>query len=970
MQFRSQIWLRSMLKMISIMLILSLFTNVLHAQVFVQGNSSVNMELRLAPTSIVVTPANISVAEGTAAVQYTATAKYDYDGLTTPIPDKDVTNDPLTVWSTSDASVAIVNTLGSVTPVSDLNTGNAAVLVIADYGGISGQTSLHVTGVVVVPPPSGGGGGGSGGLYNPPDNGGGEQPPGGGETTPPDNGGGEQPPGGGETTPPDNGGGEENPPAEEPPVGGQVITNNEGQAPVENFGVIANQTSVLPMERPVLPEETITEEDLFPPTESFEKTGVSRAFVVDRIAKKLNVLQLRKATLDKCYADLANCTNIFRMFSSYDAISLNPAALKLFPDIAGLPEEDSINKMALLSVVNGYYALENGPFLPDRPISRVETLKILSTVLANFEKSKVDYVAPDFDYNSLFYQEIYAASLVAKLQQKSIVGFMNVPGWKVIKVARALTDETIGLIKAQRTPFADVRPDLYDAHWYYPIVYNKLCGLGLVSCKQGDQALPDQSPTTDEIDQYVSKFDKYFKDQQLDKSVIADDDEDGILNLDENLVYLTNPKNKDTDDDQLSDGEELIKYKTDPNRLDTDLDGLSDGNEVVKYKTDPNLYDTDGDGASDAIEVELGSDPLDKNSKPDDKNANSIVDSWELKYNIQVENGSQDTDGDGLPDILEYAYGTDPTVSDTDRDGFTDGEEILEVQSDPNDVDSPGDARNLPVAITNLQYGQVIAESSPLIKGVGPASIADQAVKIQLLLRNEFGSELLLGDTETDAKGRFIFIPSIEIKDGTYFLLARSIKGGEVKLSKPIKISIDSTLQVDTAKPEKLENAPITDDVIIKKLVLKVDSRDGQPVLYGSLSEFGSRVNVTWQSLLVSSALIADTTDGSFSVKAPKLDAGRHTVYIQTVRKRDNAVGKTLKITFDLGLKPGEDMKSAAEGGGAAILSGFSEFVSKQTWPFWAITVLITLLVLGGVYYWKLDEDDRKEEEKKNNKKK
>ena len=965
MQFRSQIWLGSMIRVVSVMLVLSVFTNVLHAQVFVQGNSNVQMELRLVPTSVIVTPANLTAAEGSGGIQYTAMAKYQYDGLTTEIPDKDVTNDPLTVWSTGDVSVAIVNTLGVVTPVSDLNTGSAPVLIIASYGGVSGQTTLNVTGVVVVPPPSGGGGGGGGGggsagLYHPPDNGGGEQPSGG-ENNPP--GGGEQPASGGENNPP---GGGEQPPAGEPPVGGQVITNNEGQAPVENFGLIANTTTVLPMERPVAPEETITEQELFPPQENLEKTGVTRAFVVEMIAKKLRVAELRKATLDKCYADLANCTNIFRMFSNYDGISLNPGALKLFPDIAGLPEEDSINKMALLAVVNGYYALEDSPFLPNRPISRVETLKVLSTVLANFEKSKADYVAPDFDYNSLFYQEIYAASLLAKLQQqRSLVGFMKVPAWKVVRVAKALTDETIELIKAQKTPFADVRPDLYDAHWYYPIVYNKLCGLGLLTCKEGDLVNPDQSPTTDEIDQYISKFDKYFKDQQLDKSVVADDDDDGILNLDENLVYLTNPKSRDTDDDQLGDGDELIKYNTDPNKLDTDFDGLSDGNEVIKYKTDPNLYDTDGDGASDAIEIEQGSDPLDKNSKPDDKNANAIADSWELKYNIQVENGSQDTDGDGLPDVMEYTYGTNPTVADSDRDGFTDGEEILEVQSDPNDSASPGDARNLPVAITNLQYGQTIAESTPLIKGVGPASIADQTVKIQLLLRNEFGGELLLGDTVTDAKGRFVFIPTIEIKDGTYFLLARSINGGEVKLSKPLKIKIDSTLQVETAKPEKLENSPITEDVIVKKLVLKVDTRDGQPVLYGTLSEFGSRVNVTWQSLLVSSALIADATDGSFSVKAPKLDSGRHTVYIQTIRKRDNAVGKTLKITFDLGVKPGEQMKSAAEGGGAAILSGFSDFVSKQSWPFWALTVLVTLLILGGVYYWKLDEDDRKEESKK-----
>ncbi|MCC6643418.1 hypothetical protein IT411_01595, partial [Candidatus Peregrinibacteria bacterium] len=593
-------------------------------------------------------------------------------------------------------------------------------------------------------------------------------------------------------------------------------------------------------------------------------------------------------------------------------------------------------------------------------------------------KSKADYVEPAFDYSALFYQDVYAASLLYELQRAEVamaapVYRERIPGWGVIKLASALTDEAYALIKSQKTVFSDVRPDLYDAHWYYPIVYNKLCPLGVIACQERGLAVPDQSPSEAEVNGFISKFDKYFKDNSLDKSVIADDDDDGITNLDENVIYLTNPKNKDTDIDELNDGDELLVYKTDPNKTDTDFDGLTDGNEVLKYKTDPNLYDTDGDGFSDAVEINQDSDPLDKLSVPDDKNGNTVADKWEAQYDIVVNNGSQDTDGDGLPDIMEYYYGTNPLNIDSDRDGFTDGEEVLEVQSNPNDELDPGDARNLPVAITNLQYGQTIAESNPLIKGVGPASVGDELVEIQLLLRNEFGSELMLGKTTTDAKGRFIFISDLSIKDGTYFLLARSIRKGEVKLSKPVKVIVDSSLEVASAKPEKLENAPITDDIIIKKLVLKVDSRDGQPILYGTLSEFGSRVNVTWQSLIVSSALIADTTDGSFTIKAPKLEEGRHTVYVQTVRKRDNAVGKTLKITFDLGLKGSAETVAGQTSVGslpAMVLSGVGQFVSHQSWPFWAGMVLVILLIIGGIYYWKLDEEDRVAAAKKKSKKK
>jgi lysophospholipase L1-like esterase len=49
-----------------------------------------------------------------------------------------------------------------------------------------------------------------------------------------------------------------------------------------------------------------------------------------------------------------------------------------------------------------------------------------------------------------------------------------------------------------------------------------------------------------------------------------------------------------------------------------------------------------------------------------------------------------DGDNDGVYDIFEGTkYFTDPTLRDTDRDGFSDGEEIFVFQSDPLDSNSP-----------------------------------------------------------------------------------------------------------------------------------------------------------------------------------------------------------------------------------------------------------------------------------------
>jgi hypothetical protein len=46
-----------------------------------------------------------------------------------------------------------------------------------------------------------------------------------------------------------------------------------------------------------------------------------------------------------------------------------------------------------------------------------------------------------------------------------------------------------------------------------------------------------------------------------------------------------------------------------------------------------------------------------------------------------------DTDGDGLPDADETAFGTDPGIPDSDADGWLDGAEVS-IGTDPLDAAS------------------------------------------------------------------------------------------------------------------------------------------------------------------------------------------------------------------------------------------------------------------------------------------
>ncbi|KXK26970.1 MAG: hypothetical protein TR69_WS6001000994 [candidate division WS6 bacterium OLB20] len=99
----------------------------------------------------------------------------------------------------------------------------------------------------------------------------------------------------------------------------------------------------------------------------------------------------------------------------------------------------------------------------------------------------------------------------------------------------------------------------------------------------------------------------------------------------------------------------------DPN--DEDGDGLTN-EEEIELGTDPNDPDTDDDGLTDGFEVEYDSDGSDLDPLDPDTDEDG------------TEDGFEDFDDDGLNNIEEQVYGTNPFIPDTDRDGAGDGEEI------------------------------------------------------------------------------------------------------------------------------------------------------------------------------------------------------------------------------------------------------------------------------------------------------
>src|SRR5262249_23410803 len=98
-------------------------------------------------------------------------------------------------------------------------------------------------------------------------------------------------------------------------------------------------------------------------------------------------------------------------------------------------------------------------------------------------------------------------------------------------------------------------------------------------------------------------------------------------------------------------------------------------------------------------------------------------------YASSVNDSAQlpDSDGDGLVDADEAAFGTDPLLADTDGDGVPDGVEVHERNTSPLLADTDGDGLSDAVDVVTFNHCTTRGLGAPQLTAPPPSSVVMQA---------------------------------------------------------------------------------------------------------------------------------------------------------------------------------------------------------------------------------------------------
>ena len=210
----------------------------------------------------------------------------------------------------------------------------------------------------------------------------------------------------------------------------------------------------------------------------------------------------------------------------------------------------------------------------------------------------------------------------------------------------------------------------------------------------------------------------------------ADDDNDGLSDVDEVSIHGTSPLLADTDGDGVDDGTE-VAAGIDPLNPDEDDDGVPHGQDNCPLLPNAEQANFDGDAQGDVCDADDDNDGV---NDGDDAFPFDAAEDADADGDGTGDNADTDDDNDGMPDSYEAGNGFDPRDPsdaglDLDQDTFTSLQEFL-GGSDPNDE------RSIPQPRPVYVYVEGTVDSVDAALASGPFTVGQTLSTVYVLDRN------------------------------------------------------------------------------------------------------------------------------------------------------------------------------------------------------------------------------------------
>lgn len=240
---------------------------------------------------------------------------------------------------------------------------------------------------------------------------------------------------------------------------------------------------------------------------------------------------------------------------------------------------------------------------------------------------------------------------------------------------------------------------------------------------EGDNVDPVEDPTNEQLDENTPETDPANEDETI---VIPDEDTGDDEEPD------NTDQTGDNFDELLGSGEDTGDSELQPGSLDTQAPETDEDAELTEDENDLPPSTSFEDGRFEAlVQGYFGSDPSQRGLDDD-----AFEDLGDGTFRLR------DDDGDGLDNRFEQFLGTDPNNPDTDGDGRTDGNEFINLNTDPTDGSDDFSRYMNP----NFKRESITPNATWTVA-------APEGSNVTVYYVNEKGERFRLTETESDRNG-------------------------------------------------------------------------------------------------------------------------------------------------------------------------------------------------------------------------